>query len=52
MIERERTVLPEPDSPTIPRVLPRSRLKLTRSTARTMPRSVRKEVLRSSTTRR
>ena len=37
MIERASTVLPEPDSPTTPSVLPRSRLKVTPSTALTMP---------------
>ena len=37
MTERDSTVLPEPDSPTMPRVLPRSRLKVTPSTALTMP---------------
>ena len=49
MIDRDRIVLPEPDSPTTPRVLPRSRLIDTPSTARTVPRSVRKWVLRSTT---
>ena len=39
MIERDSTVLPEPDSPTTPSVLPRSRVKLTPSTARTLPAS-------------
>ena len=37
MTERDSTVLPEPDSPTMPSVLPRSRLKVTPSTALTMP---------------
>ena len=34
------TDLPEPDSPTMPRVFPRSTVKLTPSTARTVPSSV------------
>ena len=42
MIERDSTVLPEPDSPTTPRVLPRSSENVTPSTARTMPRAVSK----------
>ena len=37
MTERDSTVLPEPDSPTMPSVLPRSRLKVTPSTALTIP---------------
>ncbi len=49
MIDRDRIVLPDPDSPTTPRVLPRVRLSDTPSTARTVPRSVRKWVLRSTT---
>ena len=49
MIERDSTVLPEPDSPTTPRVLPRSTESDTPSTARTVPRAVRKAVCRSST---
>ena len=49
MIERVSTVLPEPDSPTTPRVWPRSRVNDTPSTARTSPRPVRNEVCRSST---
>ncbi len=49
MTERDRIVLPDPDSPTMPIVLPRSSVNETPSTARTMPRSVRKWVLRSST---
>ena len=40
MIERDRIVLPEPLSPTMPSVLPRSSVKLTPSTARTTPRGV------------
>ena len=50
MIERDSTVLPEPDSPTMPKVLPRSTDSETPSTARTVPRVVRKAVWRSSTT--
>src|SRR4051812_38233617 len=52
MIVRQVTLLPQPDSPTIPRVLPFSTLKLTPSTALTMPSSVRKYVFRSLTSRR
>ena len=40
MIVRHVTLLPEPDSPTIPSVFPFSTLKLTPSTALTMPSSV------------
>ena len=40
MIERESTDLPQPDSPTMPIVLPRSNENETPSTARTNPRSV------------
>ena len=50
MIERASTVLPDPDSPTMPRVWPRSTDRETPSTARTVPRPVRNEVCRSSTT--
>ncbi len=49
MIERANTVLPEPDSPTMPRVWPWSTDSETPSTARTVPRLVRNEVCRSST---
>ena len=49
MIERDRTDLPQPDSPTIPIVLPRSRLNDTPSTACTRPRGVLNCVLTSST---
>ena len=52
MIERDRMVLPEPDSPTMPRALPRSRVKLTPSTARTTPRGVLKWVVTSLSSRR
>ena len=52
MIDRESTVFPEPDSPTTPRVSPRSKVRETPSTARTVPREVRKAVWRSSTTSR
>src|SRR3954468_15064460 len=51
MIVRQVTDLPQPDSPTIPSVFPFSTLKLTPSTALTMPSSVRKYVLRSCTSR-
>ena len=44
MIERESTDLPEPDSPTMPIVLPRSSVSDTPSTARTSPRGVLKNV--------
>src|SRR5262245_10090042 len=49
MIERARIVLPDPDSPTTPSVLPRASRKLTPSTALTRPRGVRKWVFRSWT---
>src|SRR5262245_10194278 len=52
MIVRQVTLLPEPDSPTMPSVLPFSTLKLTPSTAFTTPSSVRKCVRRSLTSRR
>ena len=52
MIVRQVTLLPQPDSPTIPRVWPFSTEKLTPSTALTMPSSVRKCVLRSRTSSR
>src|SRR5258708_4521505 len=51
MIERAVTLLPEPDSPTIPSVSPGITLKLTPSTARTMPASV-SNCVRSSRTSR
>src|SRR5580658_1205967 len=44
MIESTLAVLPEPDSPTRPISLPASTLKLTPSTARTSPPSVKNEV--------
>ncbi len=47
MMERLSTVLPEPDSPTTPRVRPRAKVSETPSTARTSPRPVRNEVCRS-----
>jgi hypothetical protein len=40
MIVRQVTLFPEPDSPTIPSVFPFSTLKLTPSTALTIPSSV------------
>jgi hypothetical protein len=49
MIDRLSTDLPDPDSPTMPSVVPRSRLSETPSTARTRPRPVRKWVLMSTT---
>ena len=49
IIERERTVLPDPDSPTMPSVSPRPSSRDTPSTARTRPRGVANEVLRSVT---
>ena len=52
MIVRQVTLLPQPDSPTIPSVWPFSTVKLTPSTARTTPSSVRKDVLRSLTSSR
>src|SRR5688572_17104254 len=42
MMESAVTLLPQPDSPTMPSVRPRCRLKSTPSTARTSPRSVAK----------
>ncbi len=42
MIERDRMVLPEPDSPTMPSDLPRARENVTPSTAFTMPSAVSK----------
>ena len=49
MIERESTDLPEPDSPTMPSVLPRSSVSETPSTACTSPRGVLKKVWTPST---
>ena len=49
--EREKIVLPEPDSPTMPSVVPRFSESVTPSTARTRPRAVRKWVFRSVTSR-
>jgi hypothetical protein len=40
MIVRQVTLFPEPDSPTMPSVFPFSTLKLTPSTALTIPSSV------------
>ncbi len=51
MIVRQVTLLPQPDSPTMPSVWPFSTVKLTPSTALTMPSSVRKYVFRSLTSR-
>ena len=45
MIVRQVTLLPDPDSPTMPSVWPFSTSKLTPSTALTTPSSVRKYVL-------
>ncbi len=50
-IVRFVTDFPEPDSPTMPSVLPRSRSKESPSTARTTPSSVRKLTCRSRTER-
>src|SRR5438132_2175546 len=44
MIDSAVTLLPQPDSPTMPSVRPRSREKSTPSTARTSPRSLAKSV--------
>ena len=52
MIESAVTDFPQPDSPTIPSVLPFSSEKLTPSTARTVPSRVKKCVRRSSTSSR
>ena len=52
MIVRQVTLLPEPDSPTMPRVCPLSTANETPSTARTTPSSVLKYVFRSLTSRR
>src|SRR6476620_8520160 len=49
MIERDRTDLPQPDSPTTPIVLPRWSVKDTPRTACTLPRSESNVVLRSVT---
>ena len=43
MIARDRTVFPEPDSPTMPSVLPWSSVSDTPWTARSCPRLVAKE---------
>src|SRR5438093_13290848 len=48
----DETLLPEPDSPTIPRARPRSTVYETPSTAWTMPSSVSKWTLRSVTSSR
>src|SRR5215216_4314705 len=48
-MDSAETVLPHPDSPTIPSVLPRATSKETPSTARTLPASVRKVVTRLRT---
>ena len=50
--DRAATVLPEPDSPTMPIVSPRSSVKLTPLTAFTTPACVKKCVERSLTVRR
>ena len=52
MIERESTVLPDPDSPTMPTVSPRSRVRETPLTALSAPAAVEKVVWRSSTSSR
>ncbi len=48
-MDRQATVLPQPDSPTMPSVSPGLRVKLTPSTARTIPSAVWKYVRRFST---
>src|SRR6185436_9687033 len=50
-MEKPVTVLPQPDSPTSPRISPGLTEKLTPSTALTTPARVKKWVFRSSTTR-
>ena len=52
MTEYAVTDLPEPDSPTMPRTFPLSRLKDIPFTARTTPASVKNEVCRSLTSKR
>src|SRR5687768_2217682 len=52
MMESAVTLLPQPDSPTMPSVRPRSRLKSTPSTARTSPRSEAKYVCSPRTSSR
>ena len=52
MTVRAVTLLPEPDSPTMPRISPASRLKVTSSTAVISPRAVWKAVVRLRTSRR
>ena len=49
---RDSTVFPEPDSPTMPSVLPWARVSDTPWTACTEPRLVANETCRSSTSRR
>ena len=49
MIDFAVTLLPEPDSPTMPSVSPGRSVKLTPSTARTTPASVKNQVCRFST---
>ena len=51
MMDFAVTLLPEPDSPTMPSVSPGRSVKLTPSTARTTPASVKNQVCRSSTWR-
>src|SRR5208283_4054225 len=51
-MERAHTLLPHPDSPTIPSTCLSDILKLTESTARAVPASVRKYVFKSFTSRR
>src|SRR5215217_1274077 len=52
MIDSAVTLLPQPDSPTIPSVSPAPTSNDTPSTARVVPSSVKKEVARSRTARR
>jgi hypothetical protein len=51
-MERAHTLLPHPDSPTIPSTCLSDILKLTESTARAIPASVKKYVFKSFTSRR
>src|SRR4051794_234354 len=52
MIARFETLLPEPDSPTMPRVSPRDSVNDTSETAWTMPSEVGKRTVRPRTSRR
>ena len=52
MMDRDKTLLPEPDSPTTPSMLPRSSVNETPSTARAIPWGVTKCVWRSTTSKK